>query len=131
MFQEIDDFYLRLNISRGYPAPLENTNQWFGMNEKILKNVIKYMKEEYNITERLKFVNQYPQYRTEIHGMKIHFVHIKPKVTSNYTVIPLLLLHGWPSSVLEFFKMVPRLTSIQPHENFVFELIIASLPGFG
>lgn len=43
---------------------------------------------------------------------------------------PLLLLHGWPGSVFEFFKMIPLLTT--PDENgLAFELIIANLPGFG
>lgn len=131
MLQEIEDLHLRLNISRGFPLPLENTKQWFGINNKILQQLLKYLKEEYDSTERLKFVNQHPQFRTQIHGLKIHFVHIKPKVTSNYTVLPLLLLHGWPSSIVEFFNMIPRLTKVQPNQNFVFELVIAALPGFG
>ncbi|XP_069355565.1 juvenile hormone epoxide hydrolase-like isoform X2 [Maniola hyperantus] len=46
-------------------------------------------------------------------------------------VIPLLMLHGWPGSVREFYEVIPKLTTPQPGYNFVFEIIAPSLPGFG
>ncbi|XP_017797123.1 PREDICTED: juvenile hormone epoxide hydrolase 1-like, partial [Habropoda laboriosa] len=43
----------------------------------------------------------------------------------------LLLLHGWPGSVVEFQKIIPMLTKPWPNKNFVFEVIAPSLPGYG
>lgn len=41
------------------------------------------------------------------------------------------LQHGWPGSVVEFYKMIPMLTTPRPDYDFVFEVVIPSLPGFG
>lgn len=41
------------------------------------------------------------------------------------------MLHGWPGSVIEFYKVIPLLTATRPEHDFVFEVIAPSLPGFG
>ncbi|VVC95792.1 unnamed protein product [Leptidea sinapis] len=46
-------------------------------------------------------------------------------------VVPLLLLHGWPGSFVEFYEAIPALTAVRPDRNFALELIIPSLPGYG
>jgi epoxide hydrolase len=67
-------------------------------------------------------INRHPQFTTEIDGQTIHFLHIKSQ-TANAT--PLLLLHGWPGSFVEF------LDAIDPLSAAGFDLVIPSLPGFG
>lgn len=55
-----------------------------------------------------------------------------PKTTKQSTkVFPLLLLHGWPGSVVEFYDIIPILTTEAPDRDFVFEVIAPSLPGYG
>lgn len=44
-------------------------------------------------------------------------------------MLPLLLLHGWPGSVREFYEIIPMLTAPQKGGNIAFEVIIPSLPG--
>lgn len=65
--------------------------------------------------------------------MDIHFYHVKPTLPkgSSVKVFPLLLVHGWPGSVVEFQKIIPLLTTPRAGQDFVFELIIPSLPGYG
>lgn len=66
--------------------------------------------------------------------LDIHFYHIKPTnlpKDKNLKILPLLLLHGWPGSVVEFQKIIPMLTNPWPNQNFVFEVIAPSLPGYG
>lgn len=41
------------------------------------------------------------------------------------------MLHGWPGSIKEFYGVIPLLTAMRDDYDFVFELIIPSLPGFG
>lgn len=66
-----------------------------------------------------------------ITGLDIHFIHTKPSNAEGKRVLPLLLVHGWPGSVMEFYKIIPLLTSPRPEHDFVFEVIVPSLPGFG
>lgn len=64
--------------------------------------------------------------------MNIHFIHAKPKdVPEGVQVVPILLVHGWPGSVREFYEMIPILTTPQKGRNFVFEVVAPSLPGYG
>lgn len=46
-------------------------------------------------------------------------------------VVPLLLVHGWPGSVREFYELIPLLTTARAGQDFVFEVIAPSLPGYG
>jgi juvenile hormone epoxide hydrolase len=52
-------------------------------------------------------------------------------VDKNIRVLPLLLLHGWPGSVREFYELIPLLTKPLNNVDFVFEVIAPSLPGYG
>lgn len=67
-------------------------------------------------------------------GLDIHFYHVKPSnlpKDRKVKVLPLLLVHGWPGSVVEFQKIIPLLTKPRPDRDFVFELVVPSLPGYG
>jgi pimeloyl-ACP methyl ester carboxylesterase len=76
-------------------------------------------------------LNSWGQYRTEIDGLDIHFLHIR---SPEPTATPLLITHGWPGSVLEFRDVVGPLTDPVAHggqASDAFHLVIPSLPGFG
>jgi epoxide hydrolase len=76
-------------------------------------------------------LNSYPQYLTEIDGQIIHFLHIKSPLPN---AIPLLLTHGWPSSVAEYFDIIGPLTDpayYRLETDIAFDLVIPSLPGYG
>ncbi len=59
----------------------------------------------------------------------MHFIHVKPPRRENQTVLPLMLVHGWPGSIYEFYKILPLLT--QNHDGITFEVICPSIPGYG
>lgn len=65
--------------------------------------------------------------------MDIHFIHIKPSAhaAKGKVIVPLLLLHGWPGSVREFYDFIPKLLSNGHNLNVMFEIIAPSLPGYG
>lgn len=63
--------------------------------------------------------------------LKIHFIHVKPKKTEGKKVLPLLLLHGWPGSVREFYDIIPLLTTPNDKSDYVFEVVAPSLVGYG
>lgn len=71
------------------------------------------------------------QYRTEIDGLGIHFLHVRSK---HEHAAPLILTHGWPGSVLEFMGAIPRLTDPEAHggtADDAFHVVIPAIPGYG
>ncbi|XP_071860145.1 juvenile hormone epoxide hydrolase 1 [Bombus fervidus] len=130
----LDDLKYRLTHRRTYVQPLEDAAWTYGISTKYLNTVLDYWRDEYNWTERQALLNKYPQFITTIQGLDIHFYHVKPTnlpKDKKLKVLPLLILHGWPGSVVEFQKIIPILTKPWPNQNFVFEVIAPSLPGYG
>ncbi|CAG7826289.1 unnamed protein product, partial [Allacma fusca] len=103
----------------------------YGFNSNHLKTIGNYWLSKYDWRTREKLLNKYPQFTTTIGGLKIHFQHVTSTNNSKYRKTrPLLLLHGWPGSFIEFQKIIPLL--IDPKDSDVnFELVIPSLPGYG
>lgn len=129
-FQILTDLQTRLKTTRPFTPPLEGIRQEYGFNTKELGNILKYWKEKYNWREREKLLNRFPQFITNIQGLNIHYLHVKP-TNPKYTFLPLLLLHGWPSSVTEFYKIIPMLANGEEKYGIAFETIVPSLPGYG
>ncbi|KAL1459567.1 hypothetical protein WDU94_011536 [Cyamophila willieti] len=101
------------------------------MNSDYLKVVLNYWANEYSWRKFETTLNQFPQYKTQISGLNIHFIRVTPQVAPHVKVLPILILHGWPGSVKEFERFIPLLTKPRKGENFVFEVIAPSLPGYG
>nr|XP_046470969.1 juvenile hormone epoxide hydrolase 1-like [Neodiprion pinetum] len=129
----IDDLNARLSRTRSLRKPLDSAGWTYGVNSEHLQTVLEYWRTKYNWTERQTLLNKYPQFKTNIQGLDIHFYHVKPTVPkgSSVKVLPLLLVHGWPGSVVEFQKIIPLLTTPRSNNDFVFEVIAPSLPGYG
>ncbi|KAL3288641.1 hypothetical protein HHI36_003074 [Cryptolaemus montrouzieri] len=127
----LKDLQYRLKHTRDLPPPLEGAQQNYGMNSKLTKKIVDFWLNDYKWKEREQFLNKFPQFKTNIQGLDIHFLHVKPKETKGLKVLPLLLIHGWPGSVREFYEIIPLLTTPQNGRNFVYEVIVPSLPGYG
>lgn len=125
----LDDLKHRLEIALPFQKPLEGAKQHYGINTNVLRTVVDYWKNEYDWKTQEKFLNQYPQFKVSIQGLKIHFLHVKPQKSESIKVFPLLMIHGWPGSVREFYEIIPLLTTKQTGRDFVFEVIAPSLPG--
>lgn len=76
-------------------------------------------------------LNKLPHFKTEIDGQTIHFIHVKSR-EANAT--PLMLIHGWPGSFVEFLHHIEPLTDPTKHGGTAedaFDVVIPSLPGYG
>jgi pimeloyl-ACP methyl ester carboxylesterase len=76
-------------------------------------------------------LNALPQFKTEIDGVDIHFIHVKSRHES---ALPLIITHGWPGSIIEMLEIVGPLTDPAAHGGSAgdaFHLVIPSLPGYG
>ncbi|XP_043286276.1 juvenile hormone epoxide hydrolase 2-like [Venturia canescens] len=130
--EDITDLRSRLKRTRQFPAALEGTGWSYGVDGSYLPIILQHWYEKYDFAKREAYLNRYPQFLTNVQGLDIHYVHAKPQnVTSNKRLLPLLLQHGWPGSVVEFHKILPILTTPRDEYDFVFEVVAPSLPGFG
>lgn len=127
----LHDLMSRLNSTRPFYPPLEGVGFRYGFNTNYLQTILDFWKTKYLWREREKFLNSLPQFTTEVAGLKIHMIHVKPTKTDGLTVLPLLLVHGWPGSLREFYKLIPLLTTPRSGEKIVFEVIAPHLPGYG
>jgi epoxide hydrolase len=94
----------------------------YGTNLAYLKSLVEYWRDKYDWRAQEKRLNTFDQFKTNIDGVDIHFIHQRSK---NPNAMPLLLLNGWPSSIVEYEKVIGPLT-----EN-NFHVVIPSMPGFG
>lgn len=133
IFKVIEKLKNRLTDAGPFADPLEDVAFDYGFNSKQLDKTIKYWRDDYlkNWKEHQQFLNKFPQFTTQVQGLNIHYLHVKPtqQNNENVKVFPLLLLHGWPGSVREFYEIIPLLTT--PHNGIAFEVVAPSLPGFG
>ena len=76
-------------------------------------------------------LNALPQFKTEIDGLDIHFIHVK---SPHENALPLIMTHGWPGSVIELLDTVGPLTDPTAHggrAEDAFHLVLPSIPGYG
>lgn len=122
----LNDLSIRLKQTRWTDEP-ENAGWSFGTNPQYLRELVEYWQNEYNWRTHEAEINKFPQYKTEIDGVTIHFIHIKG---NGEKTSPLILSHGWPDSFYRFLKIAPLLTN-PANSGQAFDLVIPSIPGFG
>jgi pimeloyl-ACP methyl ester carboxylesterase len=92
-----------------------------------VRDLCDYWADGYNWRATEARLSRLPQFRTEIGGLGIHFVHVRSPVPG---ATPLILTHGWPGSIVEFEKVIPALTD-PPDPADAFHVVVPSLPGYG
>jgi pimeloyl-ACP methyl ester carboxylesterase len=126
----LTDLRKRLANTR-WPDEIEGAGWEYGTNLAYLKELVDYWQNDFDWREQEAMLNKFPQFKTEIDGMNVHFVHVKGK-GPNPT--PLLLVHGWPDSFYRFYKIIPMLTDPEKYGGKAedsFDVIVPSIPGFG
>ncbi|MBJ7291095.1 epoxide hydrolase family protein [Williamsia sp.] len=123
---DLDDLADRLARTRwAEPETVDDHSQ--GLPEAYLRDLVAYWADGYDWRRVEARLNALPQFRTDIDGLGIHFIHVR---SSRPDATPLLLTHGWPGSVCEFLDVIEPLTEPAGSEP-AFHLVIPSLPGFG
>ncbi len=80
---------------------------------------------------RERAINAFPQFRAEVDGVGIHFIHQRG---TGPDPLPIVLLHGWPSSFMQMLKIIPLLVDPAAHGGDAsdsFDVVVPSLPGYG
>ncbi|XP_027222530.2 epoxide hydrolase 1 [Penaeus vannamei] len=131
--EEVEDFHKRLSLPLRLTPPLERANFTYGFNSDTLVKVVDYLRHEYDWRKGEKRLNKYAHYKTRLEGLDIHFLRAKASTQypKDVKVVPLLLIHGWPGSFVEFYDLLPLLTAPQEGSSVVFEVVCPSIPGYG
>ncbi len=127
---QLDDLQARL-AKTIWPTVIDTDSIDAGPSDKHMKEVVHYLQNKFDWRKAEAEVNQYPQFITEIDGQDIHFLHVK---SGEQNATPLMLIHGWPGSFVEFLDVIDLLTNPAKHggkADEAFDLVIPTLPGFG
>ncbi|KYF88782.1 epoxide hydrolase family protein [Sorangium sp. So ce296] len=126
----LDDLRDRLARTR-WPDELPSAGWSYGVPLGYLKELAAYWRTTYDWRRHEAGLNEHPQFTTTIGGQRIHFLHVRSREPG---ALPLIVTHGWPSSVVEYLDVIGPLTDPRAHGGDpadAFHLIIPSLPGYG
>ena len=117
--EAIDDLRARLRATR-FPnqQPVKDWSQ--GVPLAHAKSLIEYWESRYDWRRFETELNSFPNFRTSIDGLGIHFIHVR---SPHLDALPIVLTHGWPSTFAEMLGLVDRLGDR-------FDLVVPSLPGY-
>jgi pimeloyl-ACP methyl ester carboxylesterase len=126
----IDDLHLRLSLTRW---PMKETVQDWSQGVPLVaaKSLVDYWLHDYDWRKFEARLNSYPQFRTQIDGVGIYFIHVR---SAHADATPILLTHGWPGSVIEFLDVIDRLTNPTQYGGTAeesFHVVVPAIPGYG
>jgi len=127
--EALDDLKRRLASTR-WPER-ETVGDWSqGVPLQKAQALIAYWREKYDWRQFEARLNAFPQYRTQIDGLGIHFIHVR---SPHRNALPIILTHGWPGSLVEFMEIIGPIsdpTRYGGRAEDAFHVVVPSLPGF-
>ncbi|HXW33941.1 MAG TPA: alpha/beta fold hydrolase [Acidimicrobiales bacterium] len=123
---------LRRRIAAWRPPerePVDDQSQ--GVQLATVRELANYWGGEYDWRRCEAKLNGLPQFKTNIDGLDIHFIHVR---SSQPGALPVIISHGWPGSIIEQLKVIEPLTNPTEHGGSAadaFDVVIPSLPGYG
>ncbi|HYB26166.1 MAG TPA: epoxide hydrolase [Solirubrobacteraceae bacterium] len=126
----LEDLRRRLAATRS-PSKELVPDRSQGVQLSTVQALARYWTAEHDWRKCEAELNALPQFKTEIDGLDIHFIHVKSR---HENALPLIITHGWPGSVIELLEVVGPLTDPTAHSGSAedaFDLVLPSLPGYG
>lgn len=126
----LEDLRRRLLQTR-WPDQVEGAGWAYGTELSYLRELVDYWIHDFDWAAQQRRLNRLPQFRANVGGLGIHFVHVRGKGPDP---LPLVITHGWPSSFAELEGILGPLTDPAGHggdPRDAFDVVVPSLPGFG
>jgi pimeloyl-ACP methyl ester carboxylesterase len=126
----LDELADRLARTR-WPGQLPGEGWSRGVPVGHLRDLVEHWRTGFDWRAQEARLNRFPQHTTEIEGQRVHFVHVRSPEPG---ALPLILTHGWPSSIVEFIDLIGPLTDPRAHGGDpaqAFHVVAPSVPGFG
>jgi pimeloyl-ACP methyl ester carboxylesterase len=128
--EQLDDLRRRIEATR-WPSKELVADRSQGVQLATMQELARYWATDYDWRKAEAKLNALPQFRTEIDGVEMHFIHVK---SPHENALPLIMTHGWPGSVIELLEAIGPLTDPTAHggdAEDAFDLVLPSLPGYG
>ena len=128
--EAITDLRRRIAATR-WPSKELVADRSQGVQLATIQELARYWATDYDWRGCEARLNALPQFKTEIDGVDVHFIHVK---SPHADALPLIMTHGWPGSVIELLETVGPLTDPTAHggrAEDAFDLVLPSLPGYG
>src|SRR5829696_5777902 len=109
--QEIDELRRRIAATR-WPSRELVDDRSQGVQLATTQELARYWTTEYDWRRCEARLNALPQFKTEIDGVDIHYIHVK---SPHENALPLIMTHGWPGSIVELLETIGPLTDPTAH----------------
>ncbi len=121
----LDDLRSRQGRVRLAADPVEAAPGDLGIDPAFLSETVTYWRDSYDWRAAEARLNAYPQFIADVvvgdATVPVHFYHVS---SENPAALPLVLIHGWPGSIVEYLDLIEPLSKR-------FHVVVPSLPGFG
>lgn len=127
---DIDDLRHRLGHTR-WPEKETVDDLTQGVPLATIQELARYWADDYDIRTFETRLNAFPQFKTVIDGLDIHFIHVR---SPHENALPLIITHGWPGSVIEMLNVIGPLSDPPAYGGDAadaFDVVVPSMPGYG
>jgi pimeloyl-ACP methyl ester carboxylesterase len=128
--EAIADLRRRITATR-WPSRELVADRSQGVQLATITELARYWATDYDWRAFEARLNALPQFKTEIDGVDVHFIHVR---SPHSGAMPLIITHGWPGSIIELLGVIGPLTDPAAHggrAEDAFDVVLPSLPGFG
>ena len=128
--KELSDLKRRILETR-WPDKETVSDQSQGVQLATMQKLAQYWATDYDWRKAEAKLNALPQFKTNIDGLDIYFIHVRSKEPK---ALPIIITHGWPGSIFEELKLIGPLTDPVAYggkAEDAFDVVIPALPGYG
>lgn len=117
---ELSDLRGRLQSAR-WPDEFAGAGWDYGTDQAALRSLVDRWRDGYDWRATEAELNDWGSFITTAAGQRVHLLHVP---SADDGAIPLVLVHGWPGSIVEFLDVLPLLRER-------FHVVVFSMPGYG
>ncbi|KAI4953675.1 hypothetical protein J4E91_002523 [Alternaria rosae] len=127
--QDVSEWRQLLQLSKLAPETWEGQQEdrRFGVSRKWLSDAKDYWLNKYDWRAQEKHINSFPNYKMQIEDVDMHFVAL---FSEKKDAIPIIFMHGWPGSFLEFLPMLALIKEKYSAKDLPYHIVVPSLPGY-
>jgi microsomal epoxide hydrolase len=127
--QDLSEWRQLLQLSKLAPETWEGQQQdrRFGVTRQWLSEAKDHWLNKYDWRAQEKHINSFPNYKMQIEDVDVHFVGL---FSEKKDAVPIVFMHGWPGSFIEFLPMCEVIRKKYGTKDLPYHIIVPSLPGY-